>query len=61
MFMVWGELHWILQIFDPRDKIFKGAHHGGYAHGTPCTGPRRGVIQGTVEMLPQVQDQEQSP
>ena len=50
MFMVWGELHLILQIFDPRDKIFKGAHHGGYAHGTPCTGPRRGVIQGTVEM-----------
>ena len=21
MFMVWGELHWILQIFDPRDMV----------------------------------------
>ena len=50
MFMVWGELHWILQIFDPRDKICKGAHHEDYAHGTPGTGPGRGVIQGTIEM-----------
>ena len=50
MFMVWGELHWILQIFDPRDRVWEGGHHGDYAHGTPGTGPGRGVIQGTVEM-----------
>ena len=50
MFMVWGELHWILQIFDPRDRIYKGAHHGDYAHVTPGTGPGRGITQGTVDM-----------
>ena len=49
MFMVWG-LPWILQIFDLRDRICKGGHHGDYAHVTPGTGPGRGVIQGTVEM-----------
>ena len=44
MFMVWGELHWILQIFDSSDRVWEGGHHGNYAHGTPGTGPWRGVI-----------------
>ena len=36
MFMVWGKLHWILQIFDPRDRVWEG--------GSPwrlCTGDPR--------------------
>ena len=60
MFMVWG-LPWTLQIFDLRDRICKGGHHGDYAHVTPGTGPGRGITQGTVKIWPQVQDQDQSP
>ena len=51
MFMVWG-LPWILQIFDLRDRICKGGHHGDYTHMTPGKGPGRGITQGTEKFDP---------
>ena len=51
MFMVWGELHWILQISDPRDRAWER----GLAMETMHMGPQvqdlgKVSSKGTVEM-----------
>ena len=38
MFMIWGELHWILQIIDPRDRVWEGCHPGDCRYVTPGAG-----------------------
>ena len=50
MFMVWGELHWILQIFDPRDRVWEGGSRWRLCTWDPRYRTWERCHQGTVEM-----------